>query len=148
MTTESDHPDMKRMLDVARAERQEMREALEHMTCQFGYWNPGESKGQGGLTTGGLSALEDAFAALGWDEPHYVKEMECDEPGCGAQNSSGWPSPRGYRHTCHDHYRATISMEDVLAAAREGVLKGEWVDRGDGTMHLKTGSWTAGRSHK
>lgn len=133
-----DHPDMKRMLDVARDERQSMREALEHMVCQFGYWSGGANPG---LTSGGLSALEDAFEALGWDEPHYVKEMECDEPGCTEQNSAGWPSPRGYRHTCHDHYRTSISMEDVLAAAREGVLEGEWVDRGDGTMHLKTGSW-------
>ena len=29
----------------------------------------------------------------------------CDEPGCGAPVSAGWPTPDGgYRQTCHDHY--------------------------------------------
>ena len=29
----------------------------------------------------------------------------CDEPGCEAEPSSGWPSPQGYRRTCGAHYR-------------------------------------------
>lgn len=29
--------------------------------------------------------------------------LTCDEPGCGRDASSGWPSPDGYRHTCHEH---------------------------------------------
>lgn len=28
----------------------------------------------------------------------------CDEPGCKERSSSGWPSPDGYRWTCHKHY--------------------------------------------
>ena len=27
----------------------------------------------------------------------------CDEPGCYKSAGCGWPSPDGYRHTCHDH---------------------------------------------
>ena len=27
----------------------------------------------------------------------------CDEPGCTKEASSGWPSDKGYRHTCFEH---------------------------------------------
>jgi hypothetical protein len=27
-----------------------------------------------------------------------------DEPGCGREATSGWPSPQGYRHTCYNHH--------------------------------------------
>lgn len=27
----------------------------------------------------------------------------CDEPDCYRSASCGWPSDRGYRHTCYDH---------------------------------------------
>jgi hypothetical protein len=29
----------------------------------------------------------------------------CDEPGCNQPISCGWPSPGGYRHTCHTHWK-------------------------------------------
>jgi hypothetical protein len=29
--------------------------------------------------------------------------LVCDEPGCDRDASGGWPSPNGYRHTCHEH---------------------------------------------
>jgi len=43
--------------------------------------------------------------------PHCVVTHEwpcptigrCDEPGCGRMATCGWPSPGGYRRTCHDH---------------------------------------------
>jgi hypothetical protein len=27
----------------------------------------------------------------------------CDEPGCGAEVTCGWPTPAGYRRTCGEH---------------------------------------------
>lgn len=79
----------------------ELREALEDMVNQFAYWSDGDPPGQ---ITGGLSALEGAFAALGYDEPHPAEHLRCDEPGCRKQSSSGTPTLDGYRRTCHDHY--------------------------------------------
>ena len=76
----------------------DMREAIEGLVYQFGYWKDGE-----GFTTGGLSALEEAFAVLGWKEPHAAKDVECDESGCGRQVSCGTPSQDGYRRTCYGH---------------------------------------------
>lgn len=82
------------------------REALEGMVTQFAYW----SESAGGYHTGGLSALEDAFDVLGWDDPHPAPEARCDEPGCMAQATCGWPTrpggtgPNGgYRRTCGPH---------------------------------------------
>jgi hypothetical protein len=28
----------------------------------------------------------------------------CDEPGCDMIAGCGWPSPNGYRRTCHKHW--------------------------------------------
>ena len=30
-------------------------------------------------------------------------ELLCDEPGCNNTVVCGWPSPQGYRRTCHQH---------------------------------------------
>jgi len=75
----------------------DLREALEGMVNQFAYW------GGEGITTGGLSALEEAFAVLGYSDPQPAPWRGCDEPGCRGEGTSGWPSPDGYRHTCHEH---------------------------------------------
>jgi hypothetical protein len=77
----------------------ELKAALEEMVRKFAYW----SNRAGGYTTGGLSALESAFDALGWDDPHPAPEARCDEPGCMEQASVGTPTPTGYRRTCHKH---------------------------------------------
>ena len=85
----------------------ELQDALESMVCQFAYW----SEGVGGYTTGGLSALEEAFEVLGWEDPHPAPEARCDEPGCMKQRTCGTPKIQGmgtaeggeYRWTCHDH---------------------------------------------
>jgi hypothetical protein len=85
------------------------REALEGMVTQYAYW----SDSAGGYTTGGLSALEDAFAVLGWTDPMPAPESRCDEPDCMRYASCGWPTrpggtgPNGgYRQTCGEHMRA------------------------------------------
>jgi len=82
------------------------RDALESMVLQFGYWHAGI----GGIRTGGLSALEEAFAALGWTDPHLMPERCCDEPGCLDDGTMGWPTRpggtmgnKGYRRTCWEH---------------------------------------------
>ncbi len=80
-------------------EIEQLTAALEDMCYQFGGW----SDSKGGLMTDGLSALEYAFGVLDWNEPHPVPGMCCDEPGCKKQRTCGWPSPKGYRHTCSEH---------------------------------------------
>lgn len=87
------------------------RDALESMVHQFAYW----SDKAGGYWTGGLSALEEAFDVLGWDDPHPEPEARCDEPGCMGQITCGWPSANGYRRTCYDH--SEYPRRDALAPA-------------------------------
>lgn len=48
------------------------RDALVDMVMQFSY--DGEKDGQPVLHTGGLSALEGAFAVLGWPDPYALPE--------------------------------------------------------------------------
>jgi len=81
------------------AENAKLKEALKSMVYQYAGWS------RGGLMTNGMSALEEAFEALGWKEPHKVEAMTCDEPGCDKQVSCGWPSKDGYRNTCGKHWR-------------------------------------------
>jgi len=82
-------------------------DALEAMVRQFAYWADGKG---GSLWTGGLSALENAFDLLGWDDPHPVPDMACDEPGCSKKGMYGWSTRPGgtgmnggYRRTCYEH---------------------------------------------
>ena len=76
----------------------ELREALTDMCHQFAY----DAEGDDGpaLYPGGLSALEWAFDALGWDELHPMPELTCDEPGCKVR-ARCW---RGKRQTCAEHF--------------------------------------------
>jgi hypothetical protein len=76
----------------------ELTDALTDMVHQFGYF------ANGALNTGGLSALEGAFEALGWTDPHPVPERCCDEPGCTEDGTCGWPTESGYRRTCYRHW--------------------------------------------
>lgn len=60
-----------------------IREALEKMAWQFAY--RGVIEGKSVLHTGGLSALIDTFEALGWENPHFVEDIDgliCDVEGC------------------------------------------------------------------
>lgn len=105
----SEWEDEDRQAFQARADaiRDDLRDALEGMARQFGYW----SDTAGGLWTGGLSALEHAFDVLGWDDPQPMPDMRCDEPGCLYRADMGWPTRPGgtsvnggYRRTCHTHW--------------------------------------------
>jgi len=55
-------------------QRDELREALADMVNQFAYET--QTDGGGALYTGGLSALENAFCALGLSDPITVEDFE------------------------------------------------------------------------
>lgn len=83
--------------------RSNWREVVEGLCFQFGY--SGHDSKKKWLSAGGLSALEDAFEALGWDDPHIVAEGGCEHPGCNAWDTCGTPTPDGYKRLCGEHYR-------------------------------------------
>lgn len=55
-------------------QRDELREALADMVSQFAY--EGTKNNVAVMHTGGLSALEDAFVALGLSDPITVEDFE------------------------------------------------------------------------
>lgn len=93
------------------------KEALEYMVWQFGHKGVKDKKSI--IWTGGLSALEGAFEALGWDDPHYVEDYDggiCDVEGCAGcdvEGCAGWVVAQGgmWRETgywclCSKHSQA------------------------------------------
>ena len=78
-------------------------EVIEDLLWQFAY--RGEKDGRLVLCTGGLSALESAFVAVGWNDPHPVPELECQAEDCHKEATCGRPTPDGYKRLCGDHYR-------------------------------------------
>ena len=80
--------------------------ALEHMTWQFAH--RGVKGGKSVLHTGGLSALEEAFHVLGWEDPHYVEDTDgviCDVEGCAeftTNQGCNWKD-QGYWCLCSEH---------------------------------------------
>jgi len=85
------------------------KDALEGMVWQFGY--KGVKGGESIIWCGGLSALEEAFEVLGWEDPHYVEDCDgviCDVTGCAEWVSSQgivW-SEKGYWCVCSVHSQA------------------------------------------
>ena len=80
------------------------KEALEEMVWQFGY--RGTKNNQPIIWTGGLSALESAFEALGWDDPHYLPDAEgycCEIEGCVEPDTSGTRWGGLYLRLCREH---------------------------------------------
>jgi hypothetical protein len=75
---------------------------IEDMAYQFAYET--KHRGRAALTTGGLSALESAFDALAWRDPHPIPESECQTRGCHERASCGTPTKDGYRRLCGRHY--------------------------------------------
>lgn len=83
---------------------EELLETVEDLVRQFAY--PGRvMDGAPSLTTGGLSALEGAFAVLGWSDPYPCPEGACEHPGCTEWATCGTPTPDGYKRLCGMHYR-------------------------------------------
>ncbi len=54
----------------------ELESALTSMVYQFAIYS------DNGFITAGLSALEEAFDALDWAQPHRDPRVECDKNGC------------------------------------------------------------------
>ena len=92
---------------------QDLRETIEDLALQFGYQTT--KNGVPVLTAGGLSALEGAFAVLGWDDPRPMPEAACQADGCGAWATCGTPTPNGYKRLCGKHY-AEMTIPDRVAA--------------------------------
>ncbi len=90
-------------LDRVWSER-ELLATIEDLVSQFAYAIG--VNGTPALWTGGLSALEGAFQALGWDDPHPLPEMACEAPGCPEWATTGAPTPDGYQRLCGAHFRA------------------------------------------
>ena len=81
----------------------DLREALVGMVEQFAYHTVVD--GKPAFWCGGLSALEEAFWALGWENPHPApSEYFCDVFGCDQFYTAGVPFEDGYRHLCGKHY--------------------------------------------
>ena len=85
------------------------KEALESMVWQFAHRDTKDNKSI--MWTGGLSALEEAFEALGWDDPKYFEDMDgviCDVEGCAewVEAQGGMWRETGYWCLCRDHSRS------------------------------------------
>lgn len=89
--------------------------ALADVVHQFGY--EAVQDGQPAITTGGLSALEGAFEALGWADPYVIPNpIWCDapvEPRCPNRTTSGTPTPEGYKRFCQDHFHLWQAAQDA-----------------------------------
>ena len=73
--------------------RMDVKVALESMVWQFSY--RGTKNGKSILYTGGLSALEEAFSALGWSDPKYFNEDEIANCICDVKGCAGWVAAQG-----------------------------------------------------
>ena len=83
-----------------------LRDALESMVWQFGYH--GTNGTAPIIHTGGLSALEEAFSALDWDDPHLLEDVNgasCDVDHCFKSVSGSGCSWKetGYWCCCSEH---------------------------------------------
>ena len=70
-----------------------MRDELEDMVRQFAHH--GQKNGLPAYWTGGLSALERAFTALGWKDPHPCPENKCEIQRCKQWADCGMNTPEG-----------------------------------------------------
>ncbi|MBC8274801.1 MAG: hypothetical protein H8E40_07530 [Chloroflexi bacterium] len=80
------------------------KDALQDMVWQFGF--RGTKEGKPIIWTGGLSALEGAFEALGWEDLHYLPDAEgycCEIKGCVEPDTSGLRWGGLYLRLCHEH---------------------------------------------
>ena len=91
------------------------RDALESMAWQFGY--RGVKNGMPVIHTGGLSALEEAFDALGWEDPHYLPEegYTCEVAECMEADTCGmpWAENKPYLRLCSDHHMQAVRGEPM-----------------------------------
>lgn len=78
-------------------------QALEGMVWQYGLRVISDD-GRPALGTGGMSALEQAFDALGWADPHEVSGSNlCEIVDCAEWRTSGMDWDGLYLGLCSDH---------------------------------------------
>lgn len=78
-------------------------EIIQDLVEQFAYVI--KKDGHIYLSTGGLSALEEGFAYLKWDDPKPAPELECQADGCTEEATCGTPTKDGYKWFCSKHSR-------------------------------------------
>lgn len=103
-----------------------IREALESMVWQHAH--RGVKDGKPSLYTGGLSANEEAFEALGWDDPHFISQEEADHVCCDVEGcpdftvaQGGMWRETGYWHLCHTHSDAYRKGEPQPAMKQRAI---------------------------
>jgi len=112
---------------------QEWRVALEDCALQFGYRVEGPA-----ISTAGLSALEDAFDLLGWDDPHPLDESQgCDIKGCRHPSTSGLIWGDLYLRLCHNHTSDCFVKKD-RPAVKQHALDREATRGPDGVLPART----------
>jgi hypothetical protein len=107
MTDPTPDPDLQRIVEEMAPERGSemlLQDTIEDLVRQFAHQVV--SDGVPAYSTGGLSALEDAFDVLGWDDPHPAPEMACQHPGCSQWATCGTPTDDGYKRLCSAHYQS------------------------------------------
>jgi hypothetical protein len=90
-------------MKAKKEKKRAIKEALIDMVWQFA--NEASIEGKVYLTAGGLSALEEAFDALGWHDPYAAPERQCMFPGCDQPATCGTPTVDGYKRLCFKHYK-------------------------------------------
>lgn len=80
----------------------ELLETIEDLVAQFAYH--AENEDGPAYSTGGLSALEGAFAVLGWSDPHPCPERACEFPSCHKWATCGTPTTDSYKWCCSEHF--------------------------------------------
>lgn len=106
-------PDLQALVE-AMAPENDLLVTIEDLVTQFAHQIV--HGGVPAYSTYGLSALEGAFAVLGWDDPHPAPEMACDEPGCSQWATCGIPTADGYRQVCGAHYQQLVHHRDNLSS--------------------------------
>jgi hypothetical protein len=104
--------------------KEQLKSALESMVWQFGYRTT--INDHLAIVNGGLSALEEAFAALGWGNPHWVDDptMECDVEGCHQ-----WRAPQiiwdGFYSCICDRHFAEYCLKKLRPPMKQSAIDRE-----------------------
>lgn len=114
----------------------ELQSALESMVWQFAYHGLSHGRKSRRISTGGMSALEEAFYVLGWPDPMTVlRKGNADTSACFVKGCAGWVEASGpwitdceyYVCLCSEHFEAAhrgrlhesdLRMGSVLALRR------------------------------
>ena len=97
--------------------RNKLKDALEDMVNQFAYSLDNPPR----ITTGGLSALEHAFDALGYPDPKEMPDRKCQYPYFNCQNTAtcGTPTPDGYKMVCGIHFKILTGTDFKIIAGEK-----------------------------